>query len=151
MFWKSVPVSVSRQCKESGSLGAAQCEAVSSQTQFSGRWGGREKKRRRKKEEKNKTVAVPGMHVRIVAACNRVSFATTSSSFHLISVTDSASTCFAWSTLSSPLSPSFPSADYKSQAGRTRALHVRPVRSRRHRRNGRPPIDLTSVETPGQT
>ena len=113
--------------------------------------GAEENKRRRKKEEKNKTVAVPGMHVRIVAACNRVSFATTSSSFHLISVTDSASTCFAWSTLSSPLSPSFPSADYKSQAGRTRALHVRPVRSRRHRRNGRPPIDLTSVETPGQT
>jgi len=116
-----------------------------------GEVGRKRKKEEEKKEEKNKTVAVPGMHVRIVAACNRVSFATTSSSFHLISVTDSASTCFAWSTLSSPLSSSFPSADYKSQAGRTRALHVRPVRSRRHRRNGRPPIDLTSVETPGQT
>ena len=149
MFWKSVPVSVS-----AGSLGAAQCEAVSSQTEFSGKWGGRErlrKKRRKKKKRRTKPWLYQACTCESSLYATEFRFAATSSSFHLISVTESASVCFAWSTLSSPLSPSFPSADYKSQAGRTRALHVHPVRSWRHRRNGRPPIDLTSVETPGQT
>ena len=143
MFWKSVPVSVS-----AGSLGAAQCEAVSSQTQFSGRWGGR---KRKKQKRRTKPWLYQACTCESSLNARGFRFAATSSSFHLISVTESASRCFAWSTLPSALSPWFPSADYKSQAGRTRVLHVHPVRSRRHRRNGRPPIDLTSVETPGQT
>lgn len=35
---------------------------------------GRKRKEEEKKEEKNKSVTVLGMHVRIVAACNRISF-----------------------------------------------------------------------------
>lgn len=42
------------QSSAARSLGAAQCEAVSSQTQFSGRWGGREKKKKEKRREEQK-------------------------------------------------------------------------------------------------